>query len=307
MSAVRLCYDDRINEGCDGTWIDVASSANYVLTSLEANATYEWQVRPCADALCSDADGGIYHRFSTPPDFTKRAPFDGDVFTDVQTWLTWEGAGGVVNHYRYCFAQAPASCVPSFILPRGVTDTLGGPFNRGITYTWQVCACADAEYTIYADADRGTSWSFRVAADGFSKLRPLNYSAITTTVAELAWQSADGAERYEYCVVPRGMPCASWSSTTSTNATISLARGITYTWQVRACTGSTCNDANEGESWDFTILSPLGVIASTQKILLSATPGYHQDVLYAIRVANTIGEYLDRTGPALRDAQRQRC
>jgi hypothetical protein len=274
----------------------VTGSASYALTSLTENTTYEWQVRACADALCnvfSDADGGSYHRFSTaptPPDFTKRAPLNDDVVTDVQAWLTWESAGGVVNHYRYCFAQAPSSCVPSFILPRGVTATLGGSFNRGTTYRWQVRACADSECTIYADADRGTSWSFLVAADGFSKLQPLNYSAITTTVAELAWQSADGAERYEYCVVPRGMPCASWSSTTSTSATISLARGITYTWQVRACAGSTCGDANEGESWEFTILSPLEVIASAQKTLLSAAPRYYQDVLYAIRIANTIGE-----------------
>ena len=195
-SAVRLCYDDLINEGCDGTWIDVAGSANYVLTSLEANAIYEWQVRACADALCSDADGGSYHRFSALLDFTKRAPFDGNVVTDVQAWLTWESAGGVVNHYRYCFAEAPSSCNPSFILPRGVTDTLGGPFNRGITYTWQV----------------------------------------------------------------------------------------------RACTGSACSDADEGESWEFIILSPLEVIASAQKVLLSATPRYYQDALYAIYIANTIGQ-----------------
>jgi len=294
-SAVRLCYDDQINGGCDGAWIDVTGRSSYALTSLAENTTYEWQVRACADALCnifSDADGGSYHRFSTvptPPDPTKRAPFDGDVVTDVQAWLTWEITGGVVNHYRYCFAEAPSSCDPSFILRSDMTATLGGPFNRGATYTWQVRACADPGCTIYADADRGTSWSFLVAADGFSKLQPLNYSAITTTVVELAWQSADGAERYEYCVVPRGIPCASWASTTGTSATISLARGITYTWQVRACTGSTCNDANEGEAWEFTILSPLEVIASAQKILLSTTPRYYQDVLYAIRIA-TIGE-----------------
>jgi len=295
-SVVQLCYDDQINGRCDGAWIDVTGSANYVLTSLAENARYEWQVRACADALCnvfSDADGGSYHHFSTaptPPDFTKRAPFDGDVVTDVQAWLTWEITGGVVNHYRYCFAEAPSSCDPSFILRSDMTATLGGPFHRGITYTWQVRACADPECTIYADADGGRSWSFLVAVDGFSKLRPLNYSAITTTVVELAWQSADGAERYEYCVVPRGMLCASWASTTGTSATISLARGITYTWQVRACTGSACSDANEGESWEFTILSPLEVIANAQKILLSATPRYNQDALYAIRIVNTIGE-----------------
>jgi len=252
-------YCNNTASGCvPGISMGVATSVT--LSGLTPGTTYYWQVRACADAGCTlytDADGGhwSYTIAVTPSAFSKLAPADGATGQPANLMLSWGTASGV-HHYRYCYSTTPG-CVPVTDVGTATSAALSG-LAAGVTYHWQVRACADAGCTVYSDASSGY-WSFTVigtpAVPG--KLTPADGSAGQPANLTLSWGTASGVHHYRYCYATTAGCVPMTDVGTATSAALSgLTAGATYYWQVRACADAGCtifSDA-DGTHWAFTIV-----------------------------------------------------
>jgi hypothetical protein len=162
----RVCYDRNTNNACDGAWTSVPSSTlSFAISGLAQNTTYEWQVIACAVPDCSisrPADSGSFHRFRTAPipvRFEKQAPISDAVIHTTAVVLSWEASSGT-HHYRYCLTTDNA-CIPTTDVGTSTSVTISS-LSPGVTYYWQVRACADLGCTIFRDAD-GAHYHFHVA------------------------------------------------------------------------------------------------------------------------------------------------
>jgi len=304
----RVCYDQIINNACDGAWTRLLSSTlSFAISGLAQNTTYEWQVIACAVPDCSisrPADNGNFHRFTTAPipgSFRKQAPISGAVIHTTTVVLSWTTASGA-HHYRYCIATNSA-CIPTTDVGTSTSVTIRNR-SPGITYYWQVRACADPNCTIFRDAD-GTHYHFHVASLPFGKLAPPALSVVVPPVAILRWSPSAGANAYRYCLWRADEPPCATSITvpaTQTQVAVSgLASGVRYRWQVFACFLAGCPhpvEANGGSPWEFRTMSPVEVISSTAslaKALLTPAPRFGQRVQYAIIISNPLSTTLALT------------
>jgi len=304
----RVCYDQIINNACNGAWTSVPSSTlSFAISGLAQNTTYEWQVIACAVPDCSisrPADSGSFHRFTTasiPNSFTKQAPISGAVIHTTAVVLSWTTASGA-HHYRYCLTTDNA-CIPTTDVGTSTGVTISN-LSPGITYYWQVRACADLGCTIFRDAD-DPHYHFHVASLPFGKLAPSALSAVVPTGTTLRWSPSAGASAYRYCLWRIDEPPCATSITvpaTQTQVAVSgLASGVWYRWQVFACFLAGCLhpvEANGGSPWEFRTMSPVEVISSTAslaKALLTPAPRFGQRVQYAIVISNPLSTTLALT------------
>jgi len=304
----RVCYDQSINNACNGAWTSVPSSTlSFAISGLAQNTTYEWQVIACAVHDCSisrPADSGSFHRFTTAPipgSFTKQAPISGAVIHTTAVVLSWTMASGA-HHYRYCITTDSA-CIPTTDVGTSTSVTITS-LSPGITYRWQIRACADPGCTIFSDAD-GAHYHFHVASLPFGKLAPSALSVVVPPGAILRWSPSTGASAYRYCLWRADEPPCATSITvpvTQTQVAVSgLASGVRYHWQVFACFLADCLHpvaANGGSPWEFRTISPVEVISSTAslaKALLTPAPRFGQRVQYAIVISNPLSTTLTLT------------
>ncbi len=139
------------------------------LTGLLPATTYYWQVWACADQQCAaftpaDAQPLQHWEFTTaalPDSFNKLTPPNGALHQPINVTLTWQAPAGSVNHYRYC-ATTTMGCLPN-ISVGATTSTVLSALTPGATYYWQVRACADADCTVFMDADNENHWFFSTA------------------------------------------------------------------------------------------------------------------------------------------------
>ena len=201
--------------GCTpGTSVGTATSV--ALSGLTPGATYQWQVRACADAGCAiftDANNGTHWSFtvvSAPGAFGKVAPADGASGQPTSPTLSWGTASGTVDHYRYCIATT-TGCTPNTSVGAATSIALSG-LTPGTPYYWQARACADAGCTVFTDANgSGGHWSFTTATGpaGFSKLSPANGTLGHPTNLTLSWDgtTGQGTVTYSYCIKTTNAPC----------------------------------------------------------------------------------------------------
>lgn len=228
---------------------------------LSVGTTFYWQARACGDVACTvyrEAEGGYWQFSIAPPPqaFSKIAPANGASELSSTVTLEWEAVPGV-DHYRYCYTNE-LTCIPE--TSAGATNrvTISG-LQAGANYLWRVRACADAECTIFTEANAGRPWTFTVRArsDSFSKLYPANQAKLPTGTVVLQWSALAGANHYRYCLTTNSTSC-------SPNVSVGTATQATFTitntnfrpvyWQVRACLDANCNryvDADSGQAWSL--------------------------------------------------------
>jgi uncharacterized repeat protein (TIGR01451 family) len=258
----RYCYATA--PGCIPT-ISTGTTTSAVLSGLTTGTTYYWQVRACADTTCTifrDANDGEWSFTVMPPPgtFSKTAPANGSMDQPANLTLSWGAASGV-HHYRYCHSTTPG-CVPATHAGMATSVMLSG-LTAGVTHYWQIRACADAQCTVFSDADSG-HWAFTVPAapETFNKTSPGNGATGQPMNLTLSWTSASGANHYRYCysTVPGCTPTTNIGA--ATNVLLSgLTAGATYYWQARACADAGCtvfSDANDGTGWLFTVTTAPG-------------------------------------------------
>ncbi len=166
------CVDKTDDDACDpGTgWVVAEGSTTALVTSLDPNTTYYWQVKAENSQGTTYADGNTWSSFTTisvPSGFSKISPMDGVADQQLSPWLYWLPSD-TVEYYEYCLTStlpvppAPPVCsawqqiTP---VPAGtyLSFNLPSPLAYATTYYWQVRA---VNGTIPTEANLGTWWSF---------------------------------------------------------------------------------------------------------------------------------------------------
>ena len=264
----------------------VGTALEAMQNGLEAETTYYWQVRACADAECqifTDANNGTHWHFRTSRPLlhtSKTLPADNAQITTTLLMLRWNHLPQA-HHYRYCVHEEGAtSCVPQIQTSTPFAFISG--LLSGRTYRWQVRACGDASCQIFADADNGQEWRFSVSggATSLNKRMPANdASGLGKDGVVLVWDAVSGVHHYRYCysTTPNCAP------TQNTNVAMSdvlndLTPGATYFWQVRACADAGCTvwrDADEGTYHRFTVAAlpvPFSKTLPAHQAVVSLSP-----------------------------------
>jgi photosystem II stability/assembly factor-like uncharacterized protein len=261
------CYDTSDNDACDAAWISTGDSTEAELSGLAYNTVYYWQVRAAGAGGTTEADGGVWRSFSTPPPppgaFGKSAPADGSTVSPNPTisWSTSSGATG----YEYCYDTTNNNtCDGSWIANAFATSAVLSGLANTTTYYWQVRAVNTHGSTA---ADGGLWWSFTTQPPppgAFGKIYPADGANATGNVM-LLWNSSNGL--YEYCfdTINNNACDASWINTgAAPTATLSgLAESTTYYWQVRATNPYGSTEADSGDWWSFSTFPSPGSFGKT--------------------------------------------
>jgi YD repeat-containing protein len=90
-------------------------------------------------------------------------------------------------------------------------------------------------------------------AGAFNKSSPANGADLYTPSVTLTWTTSAGATSYEYCLSSSGVCLGTWQNVgNATSATVTLASGATYHWQVRARNDEGTMEAADGW-WSFAL------------------------------------------------------
>ncbi|MDW8293512.1 MAG: hypothetical protein RML84_10515, partial [Anaerolineae bacterium] len=199
-----------------------------------------------------------------PGAFSKVAPVNGATGVATNVTLQWQASGGA-SGYVVCVGTAPGLCdVVNQVSTSGTSYGLVG-LAGGTTYWWQVVAVNANGQT---PANGGQAWYFTTQNDPnappgpFNKLAPLSGSIFpiaNTPSVVLSWSQSTGASSYHLCVSRRAGMCdvvnqVVSEATTSYTLSLSTLPAGTYWWQVRAISGSTSEQANDGEWWSFAVV-----------------------------------------------------
>lgn len=274
----RYCLLTRNNNNkCPGgKWVNVGTSTNIALKTLQPNTTYYWWIRAMgSDGSVIDANTGKPWSFTTkalPGPFSKTAP--ANLSTNQPSnnlTLSWT-ASTSADSYQYCLDTTNNNfCDTAWVsVPSGTSVVLNG-LNSNTLYYWQVRAVNVGGSLL---ADGGTWWQFStsVLSNVFGKLYPANNTTLLpATTLTLSWEISAGATSYDYCltktVTTTGQTCdTSWVSLGLVNQVTvsSLDYSRDYYWQVRANTAGGARLANSGSFWKFTtIYSPPGAFGKT--------------------------------------------
>ena len=198
--------------------------------------------------------------------FGKLTPINGA--TEVPTRnvsLMWTPLANAL-YYDVCIGLAGNVCNVASITHLTNADVTLPQLPSGTNFVWQVKAVTPAETV---PADGGQSWTFRTVHDPsldtpgpFSKLNPPSGAVITNPAAlKFAWQPAQYATHYEFCLGFNSTACAVSLITTSTVISAvagMMGPGTAYRWQVTAVNRAGRTPANFGASWLFTTTQSAG-------------------------------------------------
>jgi hypothetical protein len=162
-----FCFDTINNDVCDTAWNDVGTITALFLGSkygIRANTTYYWQVEAVASGATTQADGGVWWSFTTPPTipgpFAKTSPADGSN-TAIDPTLSWTDSDGV-DRYLVCVDTTNNDTCDTGWGDVGTSTRLylnsKYGLTAGTTYYWQVKAADSLSSS--TEADGGTWWSF---------------------------------------------------------------------------------------------------------------------------------------------------
>jgi hypothetical protein len=254
-SAGAASYDYCLSTSASCTsWTANGTATSKALTGLTPGTKYYWRVRAnnANGSTLADSAGAIEWNFTTAiGTFNKSIPANGATGISTSPTLTWSASAGAVL-YEYCLATA-APCTAWTSNGTSTTKAISG-LTAGTKYYWQVRAKDSTGAYSYADAS--AEWNFTtgtVVSGSFSKISPVNGATGQPTTLTLTWGTSSGATGYDYCFdkVNNGTCDSVWNSTTGTSAAITLSSGTTYYWQVRAKSGATTTQANDGTWWSF--------------------------------------------------------
>jgi hypothetical protein len=264
------CFDTSGNNECDNAWITTTNSVTAVVLSvLDANTTYYWQVQ-ASNGITVEADSGAWYSFTTgtpPGSFTKTSPTDGATGQPISPTLVWSDSAAATN-YQYCYDQSDdGSCDTGWLTTTGsITGVVLGILASNTTYYWQVRAINAISST---EADDGSWYSFTtgIAPGAFGKTSPSNGATGQPITPTLSWASSPAATSYQYCYdTSNNSSCdGAWVSTGS-NVGVSLSvliSNTTYYWQVRAFNTISSTEANGGNWYSFTTGIAPGVFGKT--------------------------------------------
>jgi hypothetical protein len=206
-----------------------------------------------ASGLMVDPDSGEVVADEPPAAFGKTAPADGSNPTTSPT-LSWEESPGA-DFYIYCVDTVDNGiCDADWEYNGASTSAALSGLDEDETYYWFTAATNSAG-TTYADG--GTWWSFTTLPDppgAFGKTSPGDDSFASFDPI-LTWESASGADAYEYCfdTTDNDACDTSWvSNGTSTEDVLTgLSNNTVYYWQARASNPGGTAYADGGTWWSF--------------------------------------------------------
>jgi hypothetical protein len=246
------------DDGVCRRWSSAGTSTTAVLSGLDPETVYYWQVRARNAGGTAYADGGAWWRFMTvpvpPAPFGKSLPADGAANVSLNPTLSWADGSGAYG-YEYCYDTSNNGSCDGVWISAGTNTTaaLIG-LSPSTSYYWQVRA-VNPGGTTAADSDVG--WSFNTMAlppspSTFSKSLPAHGATNVPVNPTLSWTGSSSATGYQYCYDTfNNDSCDSgWigAGTNTAAALIGLSINTTYYWQVRAISsgGSTYAD---GGAW----------------------------------------------------------
>ncbi len=224
--------------------------------------------------------GGV--ALPAPGGFAKTTPATLAQVTATSLGLQWEASADAAT-YEYCVdttndsqCTSPASWVST---GTATSATVSG-LTADATYYWEVRATNATGTTL---ADSGAWWMFATQTPAappptppappptpptpppsppapapstppgvFVKLSPTSGRTGLSAPLTITWSASSGASSYEVCISRTSGLCGTWTSVTSTAATVSgLTSGTRYFWQIRARNANGTTDANGGTWWSF--------------------------------------------------------
>ncbi len=170
------------------------------------------------------------------------------------------------------------------------------------TYYWQVRAHNSlAGCNIYSNWTAPASFTVHLKPGYFDKSWPGNGLTDVTTSPALSWGTSANATGYQYCIA-KAPSCASWTSTTATNASLSgLDPNSTYYWHVRAVSGALTTYSNGDDPaafWSFTTLPPpktvtLAVDPAAQSVSIEQNFTWDIKVIAGAQAVDSASAYLN--------------
>ncbi len=141
----EYCYDTSINEQCDGEWLDAGPNTSVVISGLNTNTTYYWQVRAVnlGGTTYPAFDGGWWMFTTAPPrpgSFAKIGPQNGSQNQPPWPTLSWSASAGA-DYYKYCIDTTDNDqCDAAWSDDTYQTSVQLNSLTANTTYYWQVQA-----------------------------------------------------------------------------------------------------------------------------------------------------------------------
>jgi NHL repeat len=161
----EYCYDTTNNNACDTSWIP-ATGISAQATGVIPSTTYYWQVRALNAYGATEANGGVWWRFTRQPQlpsfFGKIAPIDGAVGQPVSVTLSWQTSTDAAS-YEYCYDTTNNSACDGSWTSASATSALVSGLTPATVYYWQVRA---VNPTGSLQANNNVWWSFGTTATG---------------------------------------------------------------------------------------------------------------------------------------------
>jgi hypothetical protein len=126
-ASYEYCIDSVDNGACDASWVTTGAQLTAAPSGLAAGRSYFWQVRARAGTKTTDANGGVWSRFTTAAAFK---PFACDVNADGVRDLLWQHTTGALAYWAMNGSATPTS--GGQFGPAAPTDT-----------TWRVVGSGD--------------------------------------------------------------------------------------------------------------------------------------------------------------------
>lgn len=230
VEAYEYCYDTTNNDACDGSWIP-STAISALLTGVIPSTTYYWQVRALNAHGVTQANGGVWWRFSRqaqlPAAFNKIAPANSAVGQPVGLTLSWQVSTDAAS-YEYCYDTTNNSACDGSWNSTAATSVSVTGLGTATTYYWQVRAINP---TGIAGADGNSWWSFATTASGPS------YPVITLAGLGWVYGSTDGIGSVARFDSPTGVAATAAGTVYVADSSNSTIRKITPTGRVTTFAG----------------------------------------------------------------------
>jgi len=255
------CYDTSNDNACT-TWVSNGTATSKVLSGLEGNTIYYWQVRATntIGSTFANASSTDYWSFKTgtlPGTLNKISPTSGVTGQPFSLTLNWEASTDAVS-YEYCYDKTNDNACTGWLSNGTSTSKVLSGLSANTIYYWQVRA-VNAVGTTYANGSATSFWNFKtgVLPGAFMKTSPPTASINQPGNPTLKWATSLGVAYYEYCYdTTNDNTCTTWvNNGTSTIVVLTnLAPSTAYYWQVRAVSavGNTYANGSITSFWNFT-------------------------------------------------------
>jgi hypothetical protein len=262
----RYCLDTSVNDTCNTSWVTVGTATSVIVSNLEYNKTYQWQVlasnnnpdMTSANEVVTPLGWWTFTTAIAPPDaFAKTSPGDQALDQAINLTLSWGASTGVGLSYEYCIDTTLDSICDgdAWVGPTTLRSANPPGLVNATTYEWQVKAVnANPFESTLANGGIWFEFSTVVAApQAFSKTGPTNAVSDQPTDLMISWAASAGATGYEYCIDdnPGNSSCDDdWIETSSTQAIITgLINKTQYEWQVRAINANPVIMESDSGTW----------------------------------------------------------